>query len=246
MYAVGDLDPATFRATAETLFGGVRQDVEPLALTPPTPERTPAARTVVIIDRPDLAQAQIALGQEGIARTDPDRIAVSMMNNVLGGGGFLSRLMSRVRAKEGLTYGIYSGFATRGQPGPFSIRTFTQVDQCGRILESVLEEVAAIRDERPPSAEELDGAKRLSAGRFALGLETSSAIASSLLDLSVHRLPPDSLDTFRSRVTQVNAEMAAAQAERLDPERMAIVVAGPAAALRPQLEPYGPVTVVKP
>ena len=199
-----------------------------------------------MIDRPDLAQAQIALGQEGMARTDPQRVSVSMMNSVLGGGGFLSRLMSRVRAKEGLTYGIYSGFSTRSQPGPFTIRTFTKAEQTAQILTSILEEVEAIRGARPPDADELAAAKRLSAGRFALGLETSSAIASSLLDLEVHELPPDSLDTFRTRVRNVDLAAAGAQGARLDPGRMAIVIAGPAEAVIPQLEPFGPVEVVTP
>jgi len=204
------------------------------------------ARRIVVIDRPDLAQAQIALGQEGMERTDPDRVSVSMMNSVLGGGGFLSRLMSRVRATEGLTYGIYSGFSTRSQPGPFTIRTFTKAEQTAQIPTSILEEVEAIRGKRPPTAEELAAAKRLSAGRFALGLETSSAIASSLLDLQVHRLPVDSLDTFRTRVRQVDVAAASAEGARLDPARMAIVVAGPAEVVIPQLEPFGPVEIVAP
>ncbi len=245
-YAVGDIDLETFQKSAEQLFGDVPVAASPLPETPPPPAVTPAERQIVVIDRPDLVQAQIALGQEGMARTDPDRVAVSMMNSVLGGGGFLSRLMSRVRAKEGLTYGIYSGFSTRSQPGPFTIRTFTKAEQTAEILTSVLEEVAAIRGARPPDAEELDGAKRLSAGRFALGLETSSAIASSLLDLEVHELPPDSLDTFRSRVREVDLAQVSAQAARLHPDRMAIVVAGPAELVAPQLEAFGTPVIVQP
>ncbi len=245
-YAVGDIDLATFRAQIDALFGDFPPAPEALPATPAPPATTPAARQIVVIDRPDLAQAQIALGQEGMARTDPQRVSVSMMNSVLGGGGFLSRLMSRVRAKEGLTYGIYSGFSTRSQPGPFTIRTFTKAEQTAQILTSILEEVEAIRGARPPDADELAAAKRLSAGRFALGLETSSAIASSLLDLEVHELPPDSLDTFRTRVRNVDLAAAGAQGARLDPGRMAIVIAGPAEAVIPQLEPFGPVEVVTP
>jgi zinc protease len=245
-YAVGDIDLEVFRQSAEELFLDFPAATLPLPETPPPPAVTPTERKIVVIDRPDLAQAQIALGQNGMSRTDPDRVAVSMMNSVLGGGGFLSRLMSRIRAKEGLTYGIYSGFSTRSQPGPFTIRTFTKAEQTAQILTSVLEEVEAIRSTRPPSEQELEAAKRLSAGRFALGLETSSAIASSLLDLEVHALPPDSLDTFRTRVREVELAAAGAQAARLEPGRMAIVIAGPAELITPQLERFGTPRVVHP
>lgn len=246
-WAVGDLDPERFRASAEALFGKLHNSAPPIEAIPAVPETSPAERRIVVIDRQGLAQAQIALANEGIARTDPERIAASLMNSVLGGGGFLSRLMSRVRADEGLTYGVSSGFSLRSQPGPFSIRTFTQVDQVGRVVEILLEEVEAIGAAKPPNVEELEAAKRLSAGRFVLGLETSAAIASSLIDLDINRLPPDSLDTYRGRVTSIALEDAAAQAaKRLHPERMAIVVAGPADVLVPQLESFGAVSVQKP
>ncbi len=246
VYAVGDLGVEEFRTRAESLFGDMRPAPSPLPPTPATPAATPAERTVVLINRPDLAQAQIALGHEGMARTDPERVQVSLLNSVLGAGGFASRLMSRIRAEEGLAYGIYSGFSTRSQPGPFSIRTSTNATQAGKVLEGVFEEVEAIRTTRPPTEEELASAKRMRAGRFALGLETSSAIASSLLNLDVHRLPQDSLDTYRTRVAQVDTAAASAQSARLHPERMAIVIAGPAEVIEPQLAPYGTPQIVEP
>lgn len=246
LFAVGDIAAGTFESEARRRFGDWKGG-EPFPATPPVPERTPQARTVVVVDRPDLVQAQVAIAHEGIARSDDARVPASLMNNALGGGGFLSRLMSKVRAEEGLAYGIYSGFSLRSQPGPFSIRTATQVDQVGKVVTIVLEEIEAIRTTRPPAAEELDAAKRFNAGRFALGLETSSAIAGSLIDLDVHRLPDDSLDTYRTRVRAVTLEEVAEQAkERLHPDRVAIVAVGPAETIVPQLEGFGPVTVVKP
>ncbi len=246
LFAVGDIDVPTFEAQARAHFGAWAAS-ETLSATPPVPATTPVERRVVVIDRPDLAQAQIAIAHEGISRSDEERVAASLMNSVLGGGGFLSRLMSRVRAKEGLTYSIYSGFYLRSQPGPFAIRTFTQVDQVGEVVAIVLDELEAIRGSRPPTAEELDGAKRFNAGRFALGLETSSAIAASLIDLDLYRLPTDSLDTYRARVRAVTLDEAAVQAQRrLHPERVAIVVAGPAETVVKQLEGFGTVEVVDP
>ena len=89
--------------------------------------------------------------------------------------------------------------------------------------------------------------KSFSAGRFVLGLETSSAIAGSLVDLDVYDLPPDSLDTYRTRVQAVTQDDVVAAGRRLlHPDRVAIIAVGPAASLRPQLERFGPVEVVAP
>jgi zinc protease len=90
-------------------------------------------------------------------------------------------------------------------------------------------------------------AKSLMAGRFVLGLETSAAIAGALVDLDVYELPPDSLDTYRTRLAAVTRDDVVAAATRLlHPERMVLVAVGPAAALRPQLERFGPIEVMEP
>lgn len=244
-YVVGDVTADEALAQLRAHFGawpagsGVERDGPP-------PDPTPPARRVVIIDRPDLGQASLILGHEGISRRDPERIAADLMNTVLGGGGFLSRLMSKVRADEGLAYGIGSGFSLRWYPGPFLVSTSTRVAEAGRVVELVLGEMERMKTD-PPSEADLRMAKSFSAGRFVLGLETSTAIASSLVDLDVYGLPPDSLDTYRTRLQKVTQQDVAAAATRLlHPDRIAIVAVGPATVLQPQLERFGPVEVVKP
>lgn len=245
VYVVGDVDEAEALAHVQARFGDWAAG-EPPPPGPPPPSPTPPARRVVIVDRPDLGQAQLALAHEGIARTDEERIPAGLMNTILGGGGFLSRLMSRVRADEGLAYGIGSGFAMRRHAGPFVVSTSTRAPEAGRVVDIVLEEVERIRREAP-SADELRNARSLSAGRFVLGLERSAAIAGALVDLDVYGLPRDSLDTYRTRLNAVTLDDVQAAAERLlHPDRMAIVAVGPADVLRPQLERFGPVEVVKP
>lgn len=244
-YAVGDITVEDAVARAHAHFGDWPAGVPPPP-GPPPPSPTPPARVVVIVDRPDLGQAQLALAHEGIARTDDVRIAASLMNTVLGGGGFLSRLMTRVRADEGLAYGIGSGFSLRRHPGPFVISTSTRAPEAGRVVEIVLEEVERLRREAP-SADDLRLVRSFNAGRFVLGLETSAAIAGALVELDVYGLPRDSLDTFRTRLNAVTLEdVQAAAQELLHPERLAIVAVGPAEILQPQLARFGPVTVVKP
>jgi zinc protease len=243
VFASGDVDAHALIARIRTTYGAW-QGPPPADLGPPPPE--PAARRVVLVDRPDLGQAQIALGHGGIARTDSRRLEAQLLNTALGGGGFSSRLMARIRAEEGLTYGISSQFVQRHQPGPFGVFTFTRNDKVGELLKGVLEELERIRSE-PPGSEELARVQSQRSGQFALALETSGEVAAALVDLDVYGLPPDSLDTYRGRVWAVTPEQTAAIARDLiHPGRTSIVVVGPAETLRPQLEPFGAVEVVKP
>ncbi|MCP5042728.1 MAG: insulinase family protein, partial [bacterium] len=159
--------------------------------------------------------------------------------------GFSSRLTVRLRSEEGLTYSIRSSFALRRRPGRFGISTFTRADQVRPALDSLLEEVEAIRSDRSPTEEELRNAKAFSIGHFALGLETSDAVLGSLVNLEIYGLPEDSLDTYRARVNDVTVpEITALAEELLHPDRAAIVIVGPAEQLLPSLEGFGTIDVV--
>ena len=246
-FAAGDLEAAEWTRRAEAAFGGQHWERGTLPdPTPPPPTPTPRARTVVVVDRPDLVQARIVLAHDGIERTDPRRIGADLLNNVLGGGGFSSRLMASVRSEAGLTYGVWSGFALRRRPGPFRVITFTRVPEVGRTVDLLLAGLERIRTE-PPTATELADAKSYAVGRFGLSLESSEAVLGALVSLAVYDLPQDSLDTFRSRVRAVTVGDTAELARALiHPERIAIVVLGPAAAVTQQLEHLGPVEVLQP
>jgi zinc protease len=244
-FAAGEVDMASLSPRVREAFAGW----EPGTAAPPgpaPPAEVPPARRIVVVDRPDLVQAQIAMGHEGIARTDEQRIPAALMNTVLGGGGFASRLMERLRSEEGLTYSAGSGFSLRRHPGPFWVSTFTRVPEVRRTLDLALAELERMR-EHPPSETELRDAKALQVGQFSLGLETSSAVVSALVDLDVHGLPEDSLDSYRGRVRAVGVDDTARLARALlHPERVAIVVVGPAQDLAPQVQDLGPVEVVAP
>jgi zinc protease len=243
VFASGDFEPAPLleriRATYGAWQGPPPADVGPPPLEPPR-------RRVVIVDRPDLGQAQIGVGHGGIARTDERRLPVQLLNSALGGGGFTSRLMSRIRAEAGLTYGVSSQFVQRHRAGPFAVFTFTRVPKTGEVVTLILDELERVRRE-PPSGEEVARVQSQRAGQFALALETSAEVAAALVELDVYGLPRDTLDTYRGRVRAVTVdEIAAVARELVDPARASIVAVGPAEQLRPQLEPFGPVEVEKP
>jgi len=155
--------------------------------------------------------------------------------------------MRELRSEAGLTYGVRSGFSMRSQPGPFSVSTFTRVPETRRAVDMLLAELEAIRSIQPQSAAELAKAKSYLVGQFGLGLETSAAVASALVNLDVYGLPADALDTYRARVAAIDVGQTRAVADALlDPGRAAIVLLGPADALAPQFQGLGPVEVVQP
>ena len=245
-YAVGDFEAGLLEDRVRARFEGWRKGEvpEPVA-APPAP--TPTARRIVIADKPELVQARIILAHEGIMRTDERRIAAGLLDDVLGGSGFSSRMMKELRSEEGLTYGVYSGFALRRQPGPFLVSTFTRVPETRRAVDILLAQLEAIRTTAPVTDAELAHAKSYSVGQFALGLETSEAVMGSLVNLEVYGLPEDSLDTYRARVNAVTTEEVHALADALlHPDRIAIILLGPAEALVPQFEDLGGIEVVTP
>lgn len=245
VYVVGDLGRDEALARVRAAFGDWPAGPG-LALGDAPPATTPPSRRVVLVDRPEQQQARLMLGHEGLSRRDPERVPADVMNDILGGGGFLSRLMTKIRAEEGLAYGVGSGFSLRWYPGPYVLSTSTRVSEAGRVVDLLLAEMAGMHDD-PPSDADLRQAKSYSAGSFVLGLETSAAIAGALVDLAVYELPDDSLDTYRTRLAAVSRDDVVHQAvERLHPDRLVIVAVGPAEALRPQLERFGPVEVFAP
>jgi zinc protease len=244
-FGVGDLDAPALEQRAGARFGAWTGG-EPISPGPAPPDPAPAARAVVVVDRPDLEQSRIVLGHEGISRTDPRRIAAALLNTAVGGGAFSSRLTESIRVDAGLTYGVYSALAMRRQPGPFLVSTSTRVPETRRVIDLILAGLERARSD-PPRGEELDATRRLLVGGFSLGLETSDAVMGALVDLAVYGLPDDSLDTYRDRVRGTSAEEVAAIARSLlHPERAAIVVVGPAEVLVPQLQGLGPIDVIAP
>jgi len=233
------VDAEAIAQEVETLFGGLA-DGPVIPNTEPVPERTPLARRIIVVDKPELGQARIILGHEGISRTEPLRIPIDLMNDALGGSGFSSRLMKRVRSDEGLTYGVGSGYSLRSVAGPFSVSTFTRVEKVREVVDLLLEEMNAIRGDRPVTQDEVTKFISYNVGRFGLSLETSASVLGSLVDLDVHALPNDSLDTYRSRLRKVTLEdVRAVTQSHLHPDRAAIILLGPASELVPQMEGLG-------
>ena len=222
---VGDLSRAEAETLAKRLSAALPQapEIQLPALEAPHSE---AARTVRI---PHPAQqAHILLGLPAIERGNPDYFPLLVGNYTLGGGGFVSRLMSEVREKRGLAYSVYSYFSPMAQAGPFQIGMQTRKEQTDEALE-VTRQVLAEFLANGPTPAELKAAQDHLAGGFPLNLDSNAKILANVSTIAFYGLPLDYLDTWQQKVRAVTAEdvrRAFAQHVRMD-HLMTVIVAAP-------------------
>lgn len=234
--AAGDITPERAVGLAERHFGDWVGGGAELGAAPVLPH--PAGRRVIVVDRPGAVQSEIRAGHLGIARDDPDFVAVSVMNHIFG-GGFSSRLNLNLRERNGYTYGVSSSFLARRQPGPFLISTAVQTEVTGAAVREILAELEGMR-EAPPRPAELKDAREYMAGVLPLRMETTSGVASRLMQLAIHHLPDDYFERYRAEIMETDADaVLRAARERLRPEALSIVVVGDAARIRSELEALG-------
>ncbi|HBO4547682.1 TPA: insulinase family protein [Pseudomonas aeruginosa] len=172
-------------------------------------------------------QTHLMLAQLGIDRQDPDYAALYLGNQILGGGGFGTRLMDQVREKRGLTYGIYSGFTAMQARGPFMINFQTRAELSEGALKLVQD---IVRDylANGPTQKELDDAKRELAGSFPLSTASNADIVGQLGAIGFYGLPLDYLESFLKQVEGLSVEQVrTAMAKHLDADAFVIVSAGP-------------------
>ena len=174
----------------------------------------------------DSAQAHVFIGQPGHKRDDPDFFALLVGNYTLGGGGFVSRLTTEVREKRGLSYSVYSYFSPGLHAGAFMVGLQTRPDQAEQALQ-VSREVVARFVAEGPTPQELKAAKDNLIGGFALRIDSNRKLLDNVANIAWNNLPLDYLDSWTRQVEKVTAaDVRAAFARKLQPERMVTVVVG--------------------
>ncbi len=238
LIASGDLDPEAVAAAATALLSAWPAE--------PPPEPTPiqpvasAGITVHVVDRPQAAQTELRIGHPGPPRNHPDRVPLSVMNSLLG-GKFISRINLNLRERHGYTYGAHSSFANRRGPGPFQVSAAVATESVGAAVRETLGELRRLQEEPPGDAELLDAVQYLE-GVFPYTLQTVESMAQRLSQLAVFALGDDYFDRYFAELREVRPEhIREVAARHLRPEASAVVAVGPAAALLPQLEPFGAV-----
>ncbi len=227
---VGDVAAESMREVAGRLLAQWRQAGDPAP--EPTPGASPPARELVV-DMP-VSQASIVLGQVGVARSNPDYFAILLMNHILGGGGFTSRLMQKVRTEGGLAYGVGSSFASTRLPGPFQVALQTKVESAAEAMRIVQSEIRRLHDEGA-TAEELEAAKAYLTGSFPLRLDSTGKLGAFLAQVQYFGLGDDYIARYAERVRAVSVEdVRRAAATYLHPDALVQVVVGPRGALADQ------------
>src|SRR5205814_7614883 len=159
---------------------------------------------IYLVDRPGSVQSSLKLGNLAIQKNDPDYFPMLVMNQILGGAAH-SRLFLNIREQKGYTYGAYSNFDARKQPGAFAAEAEVRTEVAGPSIKEFLYELNRMRDDKVTD-KELADAKAYLCGSYQLGLETQSGLAQRLLEGQLYDLPPDYLEKYTAKVMAVNVD----------------------------------------
>jgi len=219
---VGAIDAATLAGHLDAVFAGLPQTS---ALTPVPSIEVSGLGQRIVVDF-DVPQANIRFGRPGIARRDPDYITAMVVNHILGGGSFTSRLFQEVREKRGLTYSVYSTLTTADSSPSLIGATSTKNERAGDALAVIEAECVRLALEGP-TEDELDKAKKFIIGSYALRFDTSTKIAGHLQQLQREGFDAGYLDRRNAEVAAVTLEDARRVAKRLiDDGRMLVAIVG--------------------
>ena len=242
----GDFDTETLISQLEKVFEGW-ESAEIAFPEVPTVNPTPKPSVNYIFK--DLNQTTMLIGHFGIKRTPdfPDYFALRVMNDILGEGGFTSRLMMEVREKHGLAYMVGSLMQTSyyTNPGEWFAYSQTRTDKTAEAISLIIDVVKGLRDEPVPEAE-LQRTKDSLINSFVFGFESSAQIAFQQMMLAYRGFSPDFLETFTDNIAKVTAEDVQAVAQKyLHPDALTIVTVGNKENFDRPLDAFGEVNEIE-
>jgi zinc protease len=218
---VGDIDVATAGRLIDRAFGTLpaQNDLKPVPATTP---RGLGRRIVVDVNVP---QAVVNFGGQGIARQDPDFMTAYIVNHILGGGSFSSRLYKEVREKRGLAYGVSDNLVWFRNAAVVLGGTATRADRTADVIKVIENEIDSMAEQGPTEAE-LEEAKSFLKGTYALSLDTSTKIAAQLTQIQMDNLGIDYIERRGGMIDAVTVAAAKRVAKRLYGGGLLITVAG--------------------
>ncbi len=197
---VGDFDPAAMEKLVNEKFGAWTARTSTAApLAQPTVFK---GKKLLLVDKPDATQTYYMVGNLGIARDNPDRVYLEVVNTLFG-GRFTSMINSELRIKSGLTYGAGSRFEQRKVPGLFAISTYTANKNTEKALDLTLEVMKRLQ-EKGITEEELQSAKAYLKGQYPPRIETSDALANLLTQLEFYGLDEKEVNEYYARIDSLD------------------------------------------
>lgn len=226
----------------EKSFGSWKS--EPMTQTVFPPIEPIKGRQILLVNKPDAAQAEIRVGHAGTDRKDPAHVATNIANSILG-QGFTSRLVDRIRDKLGLTYSIGSGTDFRLHGSLFVIHTFTRLPKVGEALS----EIYKVSDEFYKDGitkTELELAQNYMIGVFPSLVETAEKTAYNLMILRIFGVSDDYLLNYQKNVAKVTlSEVNATIKKNFNPENLKVVIVAPKDKVLSQLKGLGTIEVIE-
>jgi zinc protease len=224
---VGGIDPAQVVEKVRQVFEDWRNPDQPGI--PELPEATPLDQvTTRYTQVPGKSQSDMVIGAAGMPRNSPDFLAALLGNSILGQFGTMGRIGEAVREKAGLAYYAGSGLSGGPGPGPWEVSAGVNPENVDRAIDLIFQEIRRFTSE-PVSVEELEDTQANFIGRLPISLESNAGIASALFNLERFQLGLDYYLRYANLVRSITREQILQVARRyLDPERLAVAVAGPA------------------
>jgi len=236
LFLGGDIDRGDLGLVTKA-FSGWAKAVSPVPAIAKPSSRV-VGRTIWLIDKPDMSQCQIRIGNKGIPWNHPDHSSAQVLNAIFG-GGFSSLLMEELRRKRGLTYGVSSQFEFDQPDGPFYIWTFTENTKIGELLTLTLDLMRKVRT-GAISETEVEAAKQYLLGSSAGGLQSPELVGSLLLRLHWAGMPLKDIWADSKSIQSVTAEQVRLAAKKyIDPDNNIIVILGKRSEIEGQVKGFG-------
>ncbi|MDX9758714.1 MAG: insulinase family protein [Bacteroidota bacterium] len=236
---VGDVTPKEILPVVKKYFGRWKKGTLPTNTFPkPRPIN---GRTVHLVDLGKTqSQTSITAMVTGIERRDADYLSATLMNSIIG-GGFSGRLFANLREKHGFTYGAYSSFEARRSAGVWAASADVRRIATDSAFTQILLEMERMRNEAV-DGETLDMHKQYAAGRFLLGLENPSTVATMVQNIDLYGLPKDYYRTYVSNIMKLTpADLQRTARTYFTPENIALLAVGDASVIREPLSALGDV-----
>ena len=237
----GDFDKTAMLALLKETFGSWTQGTVPqIAFPSANEDGARADQKVVRFVGKGTSQTHLRVGHLSIKEDDPDYPALVVLNDILGGSSFRSRLFNDIRTKRGLAYSVGSSLRVGVyERGVWAMRAETKVESTQEAIGRLAANMERLREE-PVTDEELAEAKDAFVNSFVFSYASASAIIGRLIGLEYDGLPKDFLQQLRDRVVKVTKnDLLAAAKRHLHPERLRILAVGPSESLAGVLSSFG-------